>query len=102
DAFKAGDPNNVSDLGNVGDLAKVGTLWRGQVTLDKDRAPGQLRVVVREFEHYPSDESVVQNVRVVQHFDDDVSGDNPDTERQFSFTFFPGRARMVFAETIEL
>jgi hypothetical protein len=92
-ALRAGDPLNF----------RSGPLWTGHVTLDKDRTPGQFRVVVKEFEHYLSDDTAVQNVRVVKHFElDDVSGEHPDEEKQFSFTFFPGRARLVFAETIEL
>jgi hypothetical protein len=94
EAVRAGDNFN----------SQRGRLWRGLVTLDKDHdvGPFQFRVVIKEFEHYLSDDSVVQNVRVVQHFEDEGLSSDPPPEKQFRFTFFPGRGRLVFAETIEL
>jgi hypothetical protein len=85
------------------------SLWSGQVTLPTGRQPGQFRVVIREYERLPTDERIVENVKIRVAPDPDVPHDHGHIETR-TLTFRPGSpaaptpkpGRMVFAETIEL
>jgi hypothetical protein len=88
-------------------------LWTGQVSLPKNRTPGQFRIVVKEFEHLPTDQRDQQEVRIKE----DIAGElqknpglkepNPKRPKKIRpinlrFTFLPGADRLVFADTVEI
>jgi hypothetical protein len=46
------------------DVPTAAPLWSGQMTLPSPRQPGQFRVVIREYERFPTDERLVENLQV--------------------------------------
>lgn len=83
----------------INGAAKAGTevqpsapLWTGKATLPAGWSTGQFRIVIREFEHLLSDDSLVKQKTV-------GGGEFPVIENR---EFFPGVGRVVFAETVEL
>jgi hypothetical protein len=74
----------------------------GRVTLPANRAAGQFRVVVREFEHFLTNDTATVTLQQQPVLPGEESGRPHPDPNERKATFFPGKGRLVFADAIEL